>query len=461
MPGRGDSPGAKHLFQNPIVSDRTTKWAVAGLFLFLYVPFLYQHGYLKAFIGHGDFPTMYWGARLAFNEGRSPYVNGAFAEAEVRQNQRLFPYLYPPQSLLVFYPFAHISYDTAKRLLLVASHLSFAAALYLLFFRIWGAEPRLRFGGLAAAAVCVYVLTFWPVVDNFVWGQINLLVLLMLCLSWWALKRHAHWLWVALPLSLAILLKAYPLVLLPLLVFRRRYGAAAAVVVLTALYALASWLVLPEGLWHDWLTNIAPTGGYGLRPFNLFLPGAPWNHSLNGFFIFLGDRAPRAGGIDSMAVTRALTYLVCGAVAAATLWLSYVCSRLRGEGRWLDYEFALFLQMMFLVAPLSWEHHFVYVLPGAILSIRLLLEGRLARGAAAVLFAALCVAAWDFPRDNMFHYSGVWAAVIPVKCYAAFALWACSAWALRAALRERDAAEAEEATTAPVARAAVSSGATL
>ena len=443
------------------MSDRTTKWAVAGLFLFLYVPFLYHHGYLKAFIGHGDFPTMYWGAQLAFNEGRSPYVNGAFAEAEARQNQRLFPYLYPPQSLLVFYPFAHVSYDTAKLLLLVASHLSFAAALYLLFFRIWGAEPRLRFGGLAAAAVCVYVLNFWPVVDNFVWGQINLLVLLMLCLSWRALKRKAHWLWVALPLSLAILLKAYPLVLLPLLVFRRRSGAAAAVVALSALYALASWLVLPQGLWHDWLTNVAPTGSYGLRPFNLFLPGAPWNHSLNGFFIFLGDRCPDLLWLHGPTLTRALTYVVCGAVAAVTLWLSYVCSRLRGEWRWLDCEVALFLQMMFLVAPLSWEHHFVYVLPGALMAIRLLLEGGASRGVGALTLAALCVAAWDFPRDQMFHYHGVWAAVIPVKFYAAFALWACSAWSLWAALRERPALEPEEATAAPVTRTAVSSGATL
>jgi hypothetical protein len=274
------------------VSHRTTKWAVAGLFLFLYVPFLYQHGYLKAFIGHGDFPTIYWGAQIAFSEHRSPYVEGAFAEAEVRQNQRLFPYLYPPPSLLAFYPFAHVSYGTAKLILLVASHLSFAAALYLFFFKIAGLRPRLPFEGLAAALACVYVLTYWPVVDNLVWGQINLPVLALLCLSWWALKRNAHALLVALPLSAAILLKVYPLLLLPLLIFKKRYGAAASVVALSGLYALLSWLVLPRGLWGDWLTNVAPTGGYGLRPFNLFLPGAPWNHSINGFFIFLGDRCP-------------------------------------------------------------------------------------------------------------------------------------------------------------------------
>jgi hypothetical protein len=93
--------------------------------------------------------------------------------------------------------------------------------------------------------------------------------------------------------------------------------------------------------------------------------------------------------------------------------------------------------MMFLVAPLSWEHHFVYLLPSALIAIRLLLEGRVPRGARALMVAALCVAAWDFPRDNMFHYNGLWAAAIPVKFYAAFTLWACFAGALWAALRER------------------------
>jgi hypothetical protein len=92
--------------------------------------------------------------------------------------------------------------------------------------------------------------------------------------------------------------------------------------------------------------------------------------------------------------------------------------------------------MMFLVAPLSWEHHLVYLLPSAVIAIRLLLEGRVPRGARTLLVAALCVAAWDFPRDDMFHYEGLWGLVVPVKFYAAFALWLGFAWALWAALRQ-------------------------
>jgi hypothetical protein len=423
------------------VNDRATKRVIAGLFLFLYVPFLYQHGYQKAFIGHGDFPTIYAASRLAFLEGRSPYVAGAFDEARAEFNRHLFPYLYPPPSLLAFYPFALVSYDAAKLWLLVANHLSFLGFLYLFFFRITAREPRTAYGGLAAALASVYVLTFYPVVDNLLWGQLNLVVLALLGLSWHALKRGGRALSVALPLSVAILLKTYPLVLVPLLLFKRRYGAAAALAALLLLYAVVAWAVLPRGVWGDWVANVLPTGGYGQRPFNLFLPVAPWNHSLNGFWTFLQDRCPRLLWLPSQLVTRPLAYLSAAAVGAATLGLSYLCSR-RGDGRrWLDLEFALFLQMMFLVAPLSWEHHLVYLLPSALLAINLLLTERLPRAVQASLFAALCVAAWDFPRDEMFHLKGLWVLTIPVKFYAALAVWVCTAWWMWASLRGRAAAE--------------------
>ena len=410
---------------------------IAGLVVFLYVPFLYHHGYQKAFIDHGDFPTIYWASRITYLEGRSPYAAGAFDETKARLGRHLFPYLYPPQSLLAFYPFSLVGYGAAKLSLLVANHVSFLAFLYLFFFRITAREPAAAFRGLAAALVFVYVLTYYPVVDNLLWGQINLVVLALLCLSWRALKGGGHALAVALPLSIAVVLKTYPLALLPLLVFRKRYGAAAALVALLLLYTAAAWAVLPREAWGDWLTHVAPTGGYGQRPFNLFLPVAPWNHSLNGFWTFLQDRSHQLLWVESRYVARPLAYLTAGAVAAATLGLSYLCSRRGDAARWLDFEFSLFLQMMFLAAPLSWEHHLVYLLPGALLAIHLLLTERLPRAVTVALVAALCVAAWDFPRDEMFHWKGPWVALIPVKFYAALGLWLFSAWWLWAAPRGR------------------------
>ena len=405
------------------MGDKTLKRALACLFVLLYVPYLYQQGYQRAGQLPGDFPTLYWGAKMVFEDGRSPYVQGAFDEIAQRQQRRIFPYLYPPPSLLAFYPFAAVTYDAAKVRLLVASHLCLLLILYLLFLRVAPFDPPPAWRPFAFALMTVYVLNYYPVADNFAWGQINLIVLALVLLAWLALKRNWHALAVAVPLSLAVLLKTYPVLLLPLLVLRRRYAAAAWLVGLLAVYGLFSWWVLPRGLWGDWLTNVAPTGGYGLRPFNLFLPAEPWNHSINGFMIFVQDRTQEVFGVPVRLVTRPLTYLLAGAVGAATAGLALLSAR-KGEGeRTLDADVALFLLMTFLVAPLSWEHHLVYALPAALFAINFLLKGPTRPASALGALAALLVLAWDFPRDDMFHLKGVLALANAVKFFAAFGLW--------------------------------------
>lgn len=411
------------------------KWAVACLFVLMYGPWVWQHGYLQSRRGVGDFPSIYWGARLAFVEQRSPYVEGVFREAAETLNQRVFPYLYPPSSLLAFYPFSLVTYDTAKLILLVTSHACFLAFLYLFFFKIKAIEPEGDSRWLLAALLVAYVLNFYPVVDNFVWGQINLPILLLVCVSWLALKRGWSAVAVAVPLSLAVLLKTYPILLLPLLVMRKRYGAAALVVALVVAYGLVSWLVLPQGLWHDWTTNVAPTGGYGQQPFQLFFPVEPWNHSINGVGCFLQNRLETVFGLPSRYFTTPLTYLLCAFVGLATVALSFLSAR-RGTGaKTLDLEVATYLQMTFLVAPLSWEHHLIYVLPSALLSIRILLRDGAPPLMLASVLASLFVLAWDLPRDEMFFLSGALAATNTIKFFAVFILWAFCAGKLHEAVR--------------------------
>jgi alpha-1,2-mannosyltransferase len=417
------------------VSDKRAKRAVALMFVLLYVPWVWQHGYLQSLRGVGDFPSIYYGARLAFVEHRSPYVEGVFRQAEEALHQRVFPYLYPPSSLLAFYPFSLVGYDAAKLALLVTSHACFLLFLYLFFFKLKAIEPEGNSRLLLSALLVAYLLNFYPVVDNFVWGQINLPILLLVCVSWLALKRGWNAFAVAVPLSLAMLLKTYPIVLLPLLVLRKRYGAAALAVALVVAYGLVSWLVIPRGLWHDWATNVAPTGGYGERPFQLFFPVEPWNHSVNGFGCFVQDRIKTVFGVPSRYLTTPFTYLVCALVGLVTVGLSFLSARGRTGAKTFDLEFATYLQMMFLVAPLSWEHHIVFVLPSALLAIDMLFKDGARRRVLVPVLASLFVLAWDFPRDEMFLFGGILALTNAVKFFAVLFMWAFCAWRLWEAVR--------------------------
>lgn len=419
------------------VGESTFKLALVCLFLFFYIPYLYQQGYRRAAEQPGDFPTLYWGAKMVFEEGRSPYVDGAFDAVAEREQRRIFPYLYPPPSLLAFYPFSITNYDAAKVWLLVVSHVCLLVILYLFFFRIRPFDPPPNWRAFAAALMTVYVLNYYPIADNFAWGQINLIVLAFVLLAWLALKRGGHPLSVALPLSLAVLLKTYPLLLLPLLVIRKRYAAAAWTLGLVALYGLVSWWMLPKVLWGDWLANVAPTGGYGLRPFNLpFIPVEPWNHSINGFMLFVQDRVPDIFGLPTRLITKPLTYLCAGAVGVVTVGLALLSAR-KGQGeRTLDADVSLFLLMMFLVAPLSWEHHLVYALPAALFAIHFLLTGRTRPLAALGALAALFVIAWELPRDDWFQLQGVLGLSNAFKFFGALGLWLFVAGRMWDGLRE-------------------------
>jgi hypothetical protein len=50
------------------VDEKLIKRVLACLFVLLYVPYLYQQGYQRAFQSPGDFPTLYWGAKMSSRE---------------------------------------------------------------------------------------------------------------------------------------------------------------------------------------------------------------------------------------------------------------------------------------------------------------------------------------------------------------------------------------------------------
>ena len=405
------------------MNNRSKKRIILSLIGLIYIVFLSQCAYKKNFIGDGDFPSFYWGALLAFAEHRSPYVTVAFTEAESLLKQRVFPYLYPPPSLLAFYPFSLISYEAAKSLLLITSYTSILIFIYLFFFKIAALDSLPSMRGVVASSSIIYVLMYYPIIDNLNWGQINLIVLALLCLAWSALKRNGHPLSIALPLSLAILMKTYPVLLLPLLLIKKSYRAVVGVLLLLVVYAVIAWSVLPQSLWSDWLTNVWPSGGYGRAPFNLFLPVAPWNHSINGFGLFLQDRYAEILWMPSWLMTRPLTYLLSAFVLMVTIGLSYLCSRRNKGENTLDIEVSLFLLMMFLVAPLSWEHHLVYILPSALIAIYLLLYDSTQPTVKVVLIASLLIIALNLQREDMYQMRKVLGFIIPIKFYAVFVIW--------------------------------------
>jgi hypothetical protein len=406
------------------MSGRPAKQILFGLFLFFYLPLLYHYGWNLAQDPNVDFPSYYHAARLAFVEGKTPYGFSAFDAASAAMGRKVHPYLYPPPSLLAFGPLAKFSLMQAQTLFLIASHLCFLGSIWLMLTRLTLLPRDSRLREITLGCSMIYLLCFDPALATLALGQVNLIAFFFICLALAALKHGSPAWRIALPLSVAILLKTYPVLLLPLLLFRRQYRAIALTCVFFGMFAALTTLVLPLEIWSSWFREVLPAGGYAN---NAVSAGVPWrSQNINGFVTRLllanpFSEAPLAHPFLAKPVATILAL----AVAGVTVLLSFRLSRRGGAHyeRIGDDEVATFLLMIFLIAPLSWDHHLVYILPVAVLAISHLVDGSTSGKTAAALLVALFLMAWKIPFDHPALMRGWWTLLISIKFYPVVVLW--------------------------------------
>jgi hypothetical protein len=246
-----------------------------------------------------------------------------------------------------------------------------------------------RFGTLPTTVV---MLLASGVALTITHGQINLVALLSLLAAWECMERDRP-VAAGVALALAVLLKTYPVLLLPLLLMVGKWRDAAGAILILALTGAIAAVVVPFEVWQEWLFKVVPSGGFLQTPLGLFPPDSGWNQSLNGFFsrLFLATN-PVLG--NAVATIAALAVLAASALA---VW----------RQRTLASVFLIGLPATFLIAPLSWDHHTVFLL-ASLLALVTVTEG--------VLFTVGCVLAAALMP----------AVTLSLKFYAAVALWLAS-----------------------------------
>lgn len=367
-----------------------------------------------------DYPTFHAAARVVFVERESPYEPGALESQRTDSGQTIFPFLYPPPALLATYPLAHVSQRAGGVALLLANHV---VLLFLLLFvsrRILGLEVQ----EAVVPVAIVYTFLFHPLAVTLGNGQIGLFVLLFICWFWAAYKGGSRPSVVAFPLAVAVILKSYPAILLAYLLVKRRFVAIGWTLLYVAGLSALSYVTLPDTVWLEWLREVLPTGGYGETPLGLFSPAGPWNQSINGFTsrLFLENEFSEAL-LPSAAAARIVPYALSGLIVATSMWLCFRAGGGAGEAERTDLEVSLFLLAMFLLAPLSWEHHLVFVLPSTVVAFRVLMGLEKLGWAQVMALLALLVLAWRFPAWSGFLREGFSSQLISLKFYAVCCLW--------------------------------------
>jgi alpha-1,2-mannosyltransferase len=353
-------------------------------------------------------------------EGRSPYGTLASPQVQTVAGQTIFPFLYPPPSLLAFYPLSRLSYEGATKLMLIFNHCLILVFIYLFVEKVYPLERHQPVWALAL----VYTFMFHPIAVTLDRGQINLLVLVFLCLAWYALKRNSHPGIIAFPLSLATLIKTYPAIFLLYFLIKKKYQITLWFMGFLGLFIAITYFLLPPSVWSDWIFEVLPTGGYGKTPFNLFSPAAPWNQSINGFTsrLFLVNDFSQTL-LPNPAAGIVVPYILSALITLITFALIYNASNISKAHFVIDLEFSLLLVTMYLIAPVSWEHHLVFVLPAAIIALESLLS--LPKKHVLHMFVAFSILflAWRFPHWADILKQGIFTLGISAKFYAVVTLW--------------------------------------
>ena len=315
---------------------RPAAWLMAAVALFL----LAVAGY--ALLVHAS-PQYYWTQidTAVYRDGGIAVRNQPAMLYALELGAAKLPFTYTPFAALLFAAGSGASFATWQVGLAVLTIGLLPVVAYLSL----GLAGRPAGLARAAAAFAIAAVGLWlePVAMTLFFGQINL-VLLALVVGDLALPDRIKGKGIGIGLAAGI--KLTPLIFIPYLLFTRRVKAAAVSALTFAVTVGLGFALLPHASAVYWGGQFTRPGS---KPFHLD------NQSLNGVILRLTHAGPDAHAYWLVAA------VVVGIAGLAT---SILASRRGHELLGLVACAATGL----LVSPISWSHHYVYVVPALVLA---------------------------------------------------------------------------------------------
>ncbi len=263
------------------------------------------------------------------------------------------PFTYPPLAAIVFCPFAWLRMPAASVAitLITLVLLIVSTAIVLAGLDVWSTSRLLpgpaRLRQLWLSVIIVAPATIWlePISWNFALGQINVVLMTLVIAD--CVRRRTPWPR-GLLLGLGIALKLTPAVFLLYFLLRRDRRAALTALVSFAAATLLGFILAWSDSWEYWTHTVLHTDRIGTA-------------SLNTDQNIAGALARIGLGEDA----RFLLWVGgCFLVLAGTIWAMRRVLR-AGEPTLAVICVALF---GLVVSPVSWSHHWVWMLPAALVT---------------------------------------------------------------------------------------------
>jgi alpha-1,2-mannosyltransferase len=306
-------------------------------------------------------------------------------------------FTYPPFAAVIFAVASVLPWTAMRWAMTLASLGALGASCWL----VWGALGYRRTARLGVTlALSALALLTEPVQQTLALGQVNLLLMLLITADLLTggaavYGGRTRW-WHGIGIGIAAGIKLTPLIFIPYLVLARRYRQAATAMAVFAGTVALGYAILPRDSGTYWIH------GLFLKANRIVFLGTRGNQSLRGVVSRL------AGSVASGStpwIAAAVVVVIAGLAAAAILYRA---------GHPVPGMLACALTGL-LVSPLSWDHHWVWVVPG------IALLAHLGARSAGVVRAAWWAAAgglvlvfgcwpqfWAFPRAGLTPAGVVW-----------------------------------------------------
>jgi len=286
----------------------------------------------------------------AWLDGRPLYRGDVLFHTPIGLN---LPFTYPPLAAIVFCPFSWLHMPTASVAitLLTSALLILSTTLVLAGLDVWSTSAvvpgpawlrRLWLAVVISAGASIWLE---PITSNFAFGQINVVLMTLVIAD--CVPRRTPWPR-GLLLGLGIALKLTPAVFLLYFLLRRDNRAALTALASFAGATLVGFALAWNDSWEYWTHTVLHTDRIGETALNT-------DQNIAGALARLGlgehDRFP-------------LWVAACLLVLAAAVWA------MRRALRAGEPTVALVCVALFglVVSPVSWSHHWVWVLPAVLVT---------------------------------------------------------------------------------------------
>jgi alpha-1,2-mannosyltransferase len=311
-------------------------------------------------------------------------------------------FTYTPFAAVFFAAVSIIPWSVLPRLSEVANLVFLLIAAWFTMDALGYRDRRVKIGGMLAGSAAGLLIE--PVFRTIFLGQINLLLMALII---WDLRQPDDRWWKGIGTGLAAGIKLVPIVFVPYLLLTRRFKAAVMTVAGFVFTIALGFLVIPRDSTDWWLD------GLFLKDKRTGFAGWTGNQSLHGLVVRL------AGSLHAATTSTATAQGI-----VAVVGLACAAQLDRAGHPMLGILTAALVGL--LDSPISWDHHWVWIVPGMMAAAHYAVRAWRARsgavswtviGWAATGVAMLLIFApwpgklWSHPETGAgaFNYGLVWA----------------------------------------------------